>query len=36
MELAGIKPPELDWNSTNLPEAWEKFQRHVKLIHEDR
>ena len=34
MELAGIKPPELDWNSTNLTEAWEKFQRHVKLIHD--
>ena len=32
MELAGIKPPEMDWNSSNLPEAWEKFERHVKLI----
>ena len=22
----------MDWESTNLPEAWKKFQQHVDLI----
>ncbi len=32
MELTGIPAPRMDWNSTNLPEAWEKFQGHVELM----
>lgn len=32
MDLSGIPPPKMDWESTNLPEAWKKFQQHVDLI----
>ena len=32
MDLTGIPPPKMDWDSTNLPEAWKKFQQHVDLI----
>ncbi|XP_062600865.1 uncharacterized protein K02A2.6-like [Saccostrea cucullata] len=32
MELCGIPPPTMDWSSSNLPEAWKKFEQHVKLI----
>ena len=31
MDLTGIPTPKMDWDSTNLPEAWKKFQ-HVQLI----
>ncbi|XP_052766234.1 uncharacterized protein LOC128207393 [Mya arenaria] len=32
MDMSGITPPCMDWDSTNLPEAWERFKRHVELI----
>jgi hypothetical protein len=32
MDLSAIPPPKMDWESTNLPEAWKKFQQHVDLI----
>ena len=32
MDLYGITLPTMDWNSSNMPLAWEKFQRHVELI----
>ena len=32
MNMSGITPPSMDWESTNLPEAWEKFKRHTELI----
>lgn len=32
MDLTGIPTPKMDWDSTNLPEAWKKFQQHVQLI----
>lgn len=27
-------PPLMDWEATNLPEAWEKFERHARLMFE--
>ena len=32
MELNGVPPPSMDWNSTNLPEAWRQFYEHAELI----
>lgn len=32
MALSGIKPPDFDWSSTNLPETWQKFRQHADLI----
>ena len=32
MELAGISPPSMRWDDTNLPEQWEKFMRHTALM----
>ena len=32
MDLLGITSPRMDWDSSNLPETWEKFHRHVELI----
>ena len=32
MELAGITPPYMRWDDTNLPEQWEKFMRHTALM----
>lgn len=32
MELAGITPPSMAWDATNLPEQWEKFMRHTELM----
>lgn len=32
MDLSGIQAPRMDWNSSNLPEAFDKFERHVKLM----
>lgn len=34
MELTGLPPPKMDWNASNLPEAWEKFERHTSLMFE--
>ena len=31
MALSGITPPVMNWDSTNLPTTWEKFERHIKL-----
>lgn len=32
MNMNGITPPSMDWESSNLPEAWERFKRHTELI----
>ena len=32
MDLNGIPQPQMNWESTNLPETWKKFQQHVRLI----
>ena len=32
MELIGVSTPQMKWNDTNLPEAWDKFKRHVQLM----
>ena len=32
MEMVGIPPPRMDWESSNLPESWDRFQAHVELI----
>ena len=32
MELTGIPTPHMDWESSNLPDAWKKFKQHVELI----
>ncbi|XP_053389557.1 uncharacterized protein K02A2.6-like [Mercenaria mercenaria] len=32
MEFGGIQPPVMHWEDSNLPEAWEKFQRHAELV----
>lgn len=32
MQMNGITPPSMDWDSSNLPESWEKFRRHTDLI----
>ena len=29
----GAPAPELDWDSANLPYAWQKFKQHVKLMY---
>jgi hypothetical protein len=32
MDLAGIHPPQMNWEATNPLEAWKKFRQHVKII----
>ena len=32
MDLSGIPHPKINWDSTNLPDEWEKFQTYVELI----
>ena len=32
MDLSGIPHPRINWDSTNLPDEWDKFQHHVELI----
>ena len=32
MELSGVPPPSINWEATNLPDEWDKFQNHVELI----
>jgi hypothetical protein len=34
MESLGAQIPVLDWDSTNLPEAWARFKQHVDLMFE--
>jgi hypothetical protein len=28
----GIPPPQMNWVSTNVPDEWQKFEDHTKLI----
>ena len=32
MDFAGVPSPRMDWESTNLPDAWSKFKQHVELM----
>ena len=32
MDLSGLSVPKMDWESSNLPEAYNKFERHAKLM----
>ena len=32
MENAGVPTPRMDWDSSNLPDAWRKFRQHVELM----
>ena len=32
METAGVPMPRMDWDSSNLPDAWRKFRQHVELM----
>ena len=32
METAGVPMPIMDWDSSNLPDAWRKFRQHVELM----
>ncbi|XP_052809376.1 uncharacterized protein K02A2.6-like [Mya arenaria] len=32
MEMYGVSIPKMDLESTNLPQAWDKFQRHAELV----
>lgn len=32
MDAAGVPAPRMDWQSTNLPDAWRKFKQHVELM----
>lgn len=29
--MEGIPPPQINWNSSNLPDEWQKFETHAKL-----
>ena len=31
MEMASISAPRMDWESSNLPDSWDKFQAHVEF-----
>ena len=32
MDSYGVPAPRMDWDSTNLPEAWRRFQQHAQLM----
>ena len=32
MDYSGVPAPTIDWSSSNLPEARDKFQKHVELM----
>ena len=32
MDFAGIQSPHMEWNSSNLPDAYERFERHAMLM----
>ena len=32
MQAAGFDPPSMRWDESNLPEQWEKFERHARLV----
>ena len=31
-ELSGIKPPDIDWNDTDFPTAFQTFKQYCQLI----
>ena len=33
-ELSGIKPPQMEWNHSDLPTAFKSLQQHCQLIFE--
>ncbi|KAJ8333874.1 hypothetical protein SKAU_G00411930 [Synaphobranchus kaupii] len=32
MGNTGVPTPRMDWDSTNLPDAWRKFRQHIELM----
>lgn len=32
MEAYGVPAPRMDWDSSNLPDAWRRFKQHVELM----
>lgn len=32
MDTSGVPMPTMNWEATNLPEAWRKFQQHAELM----
>ena len=32
MDSYGVPAPRMDWDSTNLPEAWRRFKQHAELM----
>ncbi|KAK9539545.1 hypothetical protein VZT92_004644 [Zoarces viviparus] len=32
MENTGVPTPRMDWDSSNLPDAWREFRQHVELM----
>lgn len=32
MEAYGVPAPKMDWDSSNLPDAWRRFKQHVELM----
>ena len=32
MDYTGVPAPQLDWDSANLPEAWQRFRQHAELM----
>uniref|UniRef100_A0A674EBM2 Gypsy retrotransposon integrase-like protein 1 n=1 Tax=Salmo trutta TaxID=8032 RepID=A0A674EBM2_SALTR len=32
MDFSGVPSPRMDWESTNLPDAWRKYKQHVELM----
>jgi len=32
MDFYDVPTPRMDWDSTNLPEAWRRFQQHAQLM----
>jgi len=34
MELGGLPNPHMNWESANLPDSWDKFERHCRLMFE--
>ncbi|KAJ8332653.1 hypothetical protein SKAU_G00424420 [Synaphobranchus kaupii] len=32
MENTGVPTPRMDWDSSNVPDAWRKFRQHIELM----
>lgn len=32
MDFSSVPSPHMDWDATNLPEAWHKFEFYVDLM----